>query len=32
VHDFMMLNALRETNAAGAAIAETIAFLSEALA
>jgi acetyl esterase len=31
IHDFMMLNALRETNAAGAAIAQTVAFLSEAL-
>jgi acetyl esterase/lipase len=32
VHDFMMVNALRETNAAGAAIAQAIAFLKEALA
>jgi acetyl esterase/lipase len=30
IHDFMMLNALRETNAAGAAIAQTIAFLRAA--
>jgi acetyl esterase/lipase len=32
IHDFMMVNALRETNAAGAAIAEAIAFLKEATA
>ena len=32
IHDFMMVNALRETNAAGAAIAETVAFLKAALA
>jgi acetyl esterase/lipase len=32
IHDFMMVNALRETNAAGAAIAQAIAFLKEALA
>lgn len=32
IHDFMMVNALRETNAAGAAIAQTIAFLKAALA
>jgi acetyl esterase/lipase len=32
IHDFMMINALRETNAAGAAIAQTIGFLSAALA
>jgi acetyl esterase len=32
IHDFMMVNALRETNAAQAAIATTIAFLAEALA
>jgi acetyl esterase len=31
VHDFMMLNSLRETNAAGAAIAQASAFLREAL-
>ena len=31
IHDFMMINALRETNAAGAAIAQTIAFLHSAL-
>jgi acetyl esterase len=31
IHDFMMVNALRETNAAGAAIAEAIAFLKTAL-
>lgn len=32
IHDFVMLNALRETKAAGAAIAQAVAFLSEALA
>jgi acetyl esterase/lipase len=32
IHDFIMLNALRDTNAAGAAIAETVAFLKAALA
>jgi acetyl esterase/lipase len=32
IHDFRMINTLRETNAAGAAIAQTIAFLSAALA
>jgi acetyl esterase/lipase len=32
IHDFMMVNALRETNAAGAAIAQTTAFLRDALA
>ncbi|RKQ86796.1 acetyl esterase/lipase [Solirubrobacter pauli] len=32
IHDFMMVNALRETNAAGAAIAQAVAFLKEALA
>lgn len=32
IHDFMMVNALRETNAAGAAIAEAVAFLKAALA
>lgn len=32
IHDFVMLNALRETHAAGAAIAQAIAFLREALA
>jgi acetyl esterase/lipase len=32
IHDFMMVNALRETNAAGAAIAEAITFLKGALA
>jgi acetyl esterase/lipase len=31
IHDFMMVNALRETNAAGDAIAETIAFLKGAV-
>ena len=31
VHDFVMLNALRPTNAAGAAIAQAIAFLRGAL-
>jgi acetyl esterase len=31
VHDFVMLNALRETNAAGAAIAQASSFLSAAL-
>jgi acetyl esterase/lipase len=31
IHDFMMLNALRETNAAQAAITQAIAFLSRAL-
>jgi acetyl esterase len=32
IHDFVMLNALRETHAASAAITEAIDFLSEALA
>jgi acetyl esterase len=32
IHDFMMVNALRETNAAGAAIAEAIDFLKAAIA
>jgi acetyl esterase/lipase len=32
IHDFVMLNALRETKAANAAIAQAVAFLSEALA
>ena len=32
VHDFVMLNALRETEAADAAIRQAITFLSEALA
>jgi acetyl esterase/lipase len=32
IHDFVMLNALRGTNAAGAAIAQAIGFLREALA
>ena len=32
IHDFVMLNALRGTNAAGAAIAQAIAYLREALA
>jgi acetyl esterase/lipase len=31
IHDFVMLNALRGTNAAGAAIAQAIGFLREAL-
>jgi len=31
IHDFVMLNALRGTNAAGAAIAQAIAFLRGAL-
>src|SRR3954454_2900745 len=31
IHDFVMLNALRETHAADAAIKQAIAFLSEAL-
>jgi acetyl esterase/lipase len=31
IHDFMMLNALRETNGAGAAIAQASAFLRDAL-
>jgi acetyl esterase len=31
IHDFVMLNALRETNAARAAIAQSIAFLKDAL-
>ena len=31
IHDFMMVNALRETNAAGAAIAQTASFLKTAL-
>ena len=31
IHDFMMVNALRETNAAGAAIAQTTSFLKTAL-
>jgi acetyl esterase len=32
IHDFMMVNALRETNAAGAAIAQTVSFISAAFA
>jgi acetyl esterase/lipase len=32
IHDFVMLNALRETHAADAAIKQSIAFLSESLA
>jgi acetyl esterase len=32
IHDFMMLNALRETNGAKAAIGQAIAFLKDALA
>ncbi len=32
IHDFVMLNALRETNAAGAAIAQAVAYLVDALA
>jgi acetyl esterase len=32
IHDFVMLNALRGTNAAGAAIAQAIAYLRSALA
>jgi acetyl esterase len=32
IHDFMMLNPLRETNSAEAAISQAIAFLKEALA
>ncbi len=32
IHDFVMLNALRGTNAAGAAIAQAVAYLREALA
>ena len=32
IHDFMMVNALRETNAAGAAIAQAVDFIKEALA
>ena len=32
IHDFVMLNALRETNAAKAAMAQAIAYLKEALA
>ena len=32
VHDFMMLNALRETNGAAAAIAQAVTFLKSALA
>jgi acetyl esterase len=31
IHDFVMLNALRETHAAGAAIKQAVGFLSEAL-
>jgi acetyl esterase len=31
IHDFMMLNALRETNAAGAAIEQAVSFLKTAL-
>ena len=31
IHDFMMVNALRETNAAGAAIAQAISFIGAAL-
>ena len=32
IHDFMMLNALRDTNAAGAAIAQAIEYIRRALA
>jgi acetyl esterase/lipase len=32
IHDFVMLNALRETHAADAAIRQAIAFLSQTLA
>jgi acetyl esterase len=32
IHDFVMLNALRETQAADAAIRQAIAFLSQTLA
>jgi acetyl esterase/lipase len=32
IHDFVMLNALRPTNAAGAAIAQAITYLRGALA
>jgi acetyl esterase len=32
IDDFMMLNALRPTNAAGAAIAQAITYLRKALA
>jgi acetyl esterase/lipase len=31
IHDFVMLNALRDTNAAGAAIGQAISYLTEAL-
>jgi len=31
IHDFVMLNALRETRAADAAIKQAISFLSDAL-
>jgi acetyl esterase/lipase len=31
IHDFMMLNAVRETNAAGAAIEQAISFIKKAL-
>ena len=31
IHDFVMLNALRETNAASAAIAQATAYLRDAL-
>jgi len=31
IHDFMMINALRETNAAGAAIEQAVSFLERAL-
>ena len=31
IHDFVMLNALRGTNAAGAAIAQAIAYMRAAL-
>ena len=30
IHDFMMVNALRETNAAGAAIEQAVSFLKRA--
>ncbi len=32
IHDFVMLNALRGTNASGAAIGQAITFLKQALA
>ena len=32
IHDFVMLNALRGTNAAGAAIAQAVTYLRNALA